>query len=182
MIVYHGSLAKFEQFDASKMGLNGTSEGKGFYFTDTRHIAEGYGHNGYLYTVEFNGKKPLSDTTLTVTKPELRKFLEALHKETEYLSNWGEVDYSGFNQVMEDALAGELDSSENDVDLIAGICNTSGNTGRALELVYEVLGFDSIITTEAQWGGEQTIYIALVNDIIEIKEVLALESSEYKAE
>lgn len=34
--VYHGSKAHFEKFDYSKMGLNGTAEGYGFYFTDKK--------------------------------------------------------------------------------------------------------------------------------------------------
>lgn len=170
MLVYHGSKEKFDTFDMSQIGLNGTSEGKGLYFTDTKSIAEGYGHKGYLYTVEFSGKKPLSETKVTISKSNLRKFLKVLDKETDYLSNWGDVSYSGFENVLNDAVESELGGSDNDVDLIAGICNASGSIEQTLEILYNVLGYDSIISG-AEWGGNQKIHIALVNDIIQIKQV-----------
>ena len=170
MIVYHGSKEKFERFHLENIGLNGTSEGKGIYFTDSASIAKGYGQNGYVYTVKFNGKKPLNELKLTISRQELRAFIEALDKEMDYLSNWGEVSFEGYESVMNAALEGEISSSDNDVDLISGICNTCGNIGRALEIVYETLGYDSIIT-DAEWGNNQKLYIALVSDIVEILKV-----------
>lgn len=170
MIVYHGSKEKFERFDLGKIGLNGTSEGKGVYFTNSVSIAQGYGGNGYLYTVKFNGKKQLNDKSLTISKEELRTLLEALDKEMDYLTNWGEVSFEGYEPVMDAALEGEINGVDNDIDLISGICNASGNVGRALEIVYETLGYDSIIT-DAEWGNGQILYIALVPDIIEIQKV-----------
>lgn len=170
MSVYHGSKEKFERFDLAKIGLNGTAEGKGIYFTDSLFIAEGYGRNGYLYTVKFNGKKQLSEQALIISKEELRAFLEALDNEMDYLANWGEISFEGYDCVMNAALEGEISGSDNDVDLIAGICNTSGNVGRALEILYETLHYDSIVT-DADWGNGQKLYIALVPDIIEIQKV-----------
>lgn len=170
MIVYHGSKEKFERFNLSKIGLNGTSEGKGIYFTNSETVAKGYGENGYLYTVKFNGQKHLNEQALTISENELRTFLETLDKEMDYLENWGEVSFEGYESVMNAAIEGELSGSDNDVDLVSGICNASGNVGRALEIVYETLGYDSIVT-DAEWGNGQKLYIALVPDVIEIQKV-----------
>jgi hypothetical protein len=170
MKIYHGSKHKFDLFDGSKIGTNGTLEGKGFYFTDEIRIAKGYAQDGYLYTAEFKGKKQLSGDKITIKKKELKNFLLELDKEMDYLSNWGEVAYTGIESLLEEAINGETSGVDNDIDLISSICNASGSTGRTLEILYEKLGYDSIIT-KGDWGGDQTIYIALVNEAVELLEI-----------
>lgn len=170
MKVYHGSPARFETFDYSKIGTNGTREGKGFYFTDRKGIASGYGEGGYLYTVNFKGQKSLSSDKLTISRNELKLLLTELDKETDYLSNWGDIEFEGLEKVLEEAIRGEYDSSDNDVDLIAGIANASGNMEASLMLVYKLFGFDSIVM-DSDWGNSTKVFIALVNDIIEIIEI-----------
>lgn len=177
MKVYHGSPARFEQFDYNRIGTNGTNEGKGFYFTDSARVARAYGENGYLYTVNFKGEKSLSNDTLTITRDELKEFLIELDKATEYLSNWGDVSYEGFESVLEEAVQGEYDVAESDVDLISGIANASGSMELSLTILQKQLGFDSIVM-DADWGNGQKIYIALVQDIIEIIEVEELKMNE----
>lgn len=174
MIVFHGSQQLFDTFDYGKIGLNGTSEGKGFYFTDSINIASRYGQNGYLYTVEFNGKKSLSSDKKTITRQQLKKYLLALDEKTEYLSNWGDKDYEGLEKVLNEAVRGEYEQSDNDVDLISGISNACGDMESSLSLVYELLGYDSIML-DAEWGNGQRIYIALTNDIINIVNVKELK-------
>jgi len=176
MIVYHGSKQLFDVFDYNKIGLNGTSEGKGFYFTDSIGVATGYGQGGYLYTVEFNGKKSLSSDKKTITRQQLKKYLLALHEKTDYLSNWGEVAYEGLKKVLNEAVRGEYEPSDNDVDIISAIANTSGNMEVSLSLVYKILGYDSIVL-DAEWGNGQKLYIALTNDIIEFVEVKELKKA-----
>jgi ADP-Ribosyltransferase in polyvalent proteins len=176
MLVYHGSKELFEVFDYSKIGTNGTMEGKGFYFTDSIGVASGYGDNGYLYTVEFNGKKSLDSEKKTITRQQLKKYLLVLHEETDYLSNWGEVGYEGLEKVLNEAVRGEYEQSDNDVDIISGIANASGNMEVSLSLVYKVLGYDSIVL-DAEWGNGQKLYIALTNDIIKIVDVKELKGS-----
>lgn len=170
MIVFHGSQQLFDTFDYSKIGLNGTSEGKGFYFTDSINVANHYGSNGYLYAVEFNGKKSLSSDKKTITRQQLKTYLLALDEKTEYLSNWGDKDSDGLEKVLNEAVRGEYDQSDNDVDLISGISNASGDLETSLSLVYKLLGYDSIIL-DAEWGNGQRLYIALTNDIITIVNV-----------
>lgn len=171
MLVFHGSKELFNVFDYNKIGLNGTMEGIGFYFTNKRAVAESYAKGGgHLYTVEFNGKKMLHGDKKTITRQQLKDYLKALDEKTEYLSNWGDKEYEGFEKVLMEAVRGEYEQSENDVDLISGIVHASGNAEVSLTLLYQLLGYDSIVV-DAEWGGSQRLYIALTNDIIKIVEV-----------
>lgn len=172
MLVYHGSNALFDTFDYQKIGTNATDEGKGFYFTNNIQIARGYAHEGYLYTVEFSGKKSLSSTSKTITKEQLRHYLLRLHTSIDYLSNWDDVSYRGLPNVLHHAVDSEYEASDNDVDLIAGIINLSGSAAVSLQVLYEMFEYDSIIV-DAKWGN-QCLYIALVNAIIQIVDVQPL--------
>ena len=176
-VVYHGSPADFNTFSLEFMGTNGTAEGYGFYFTDKRSIAEGYSQGlegqrsqekaGRLFEVYLDIKKPLSDTEVTISRSEFKKFLREMNKQVdedgeplEFLSNYGDVAWEGLNSVLNSAMASEYDGSDNDVNMISSIINGCGN----MELVYEVLrkttGYDGIIVENTTWGGDQTIYIA----------------------
>jgi hypothetical protein len=174
MLVFHGSKELFDVFDYNKIGLNGTMEGKGFYFTDKSSIAEGYAQGGVLYSVEFNGKKMLHSDKKTITRQHLKKYLKALDEKTGYLSNWGDKEYDGLEKVLNEAVRGEYENSDNDVDLISGIANASGDIEASLTLLYQLLGYDSIVV-DAEWGNGQRIYIALTNDIIRIVDVEELK-------
>lgn len=168
MIVYHGSKQKFDQFDYKYMGLNGTSEGFGFYFTDSKQIAEGYAYEGYLYTVDFVGKKPLSYTSKTITKEQLTRYLKRLDETGQYLANYGETEYEGFNKVLNDAVNNVYHYSDDDVEMICGICNAYGCKEEPLRELYNMFGYDSI-EVQAEWGiVPHKIYIATVHEAIQI--------------
>lgn len=172
MILYHGSPNQFEEFDYSKIGLNGTNEGKGFYFTDTKRIAEGYaGREGYLYTILWKGKKPLSYTEVTLTVQEFKKYILKLDEKLNYLSNWGEKEFEGVHSLLKKALMGEYKTAESDADMIGGIVNVSGSPEIALKTLHSLLGYDSIVIDSPEWGRGQKIYVALVQDAFEIESV-----------
>lgn len=174
-IVYHGSMVKFDKFDHTKIGLNATSEGYGFYFTDQKSIAEAYATNGYLYTVNFKGKKSLSSTEKTITKLQLKKFIEVLHNigECGFLWDYGDITTEGYNNVLAEAVRLEYNGNDNDVDLIASICNVYGNK-EPLRVLYHLFGYDHIKMI-AEWNhnldSDNVLYIALVNDIIDIVDI-----------
>lgn len=175
MIVYHGSSSKFEIFNFSKIGLNGTSEGKGIYFTDNKSIASGYAQNGFLYTVKLHMNKPLTLNENKISKAELRKVFQYLYNLDEYhLSNYGEVDFEGLEKVLNYAVENTY-NGRCDVDMLGGLITAIGDAEIVNNAVYEVLGYDSIIAVPKWRTDEQTLYIALINDIIEIKEVTEIK-------
>lgn len=173
-LVYHGSQALFDQFDYSKMGLNGALEGVGFYFTTKKHIGQVYGQHGYVYTVEFNGKKSLSSEKKTVTRTKLRDFIARLDAISGYLENYGDTSFEGYDRVLRRAVETEWGGNNNDVDIVSAICNAHGNKQLVLTELYKMYGYDHI-KVSADWGirdgVENGLYIALVLDIIKIVKV-----------
>ena len=174
-VVYHGSPADFNTFSLKHMGTNGTAEGYGFYFTDKKHIAENYtrgregqqtGDTGKLFEVYLDIKKPLSDTEVTMSRAEFRKFLIELNNQVDadgepldVLSNYGDVEWEGLNKVINYAMEIEYDGSDNDVNLVSSIINGTGNMEAVLDVLRKTTGYDGIIVNEASWGGDQTIYL-----------------------
>lgn len=188
-VVYHGTTnGNFNEFSYEYLGLNGTSEGKGFYFTDNIKYAEAYtgetntGMFGYskentivtkssqgkLFEVYLDIKKPLDSTKKTITKSQLAKFIKAIDSNgTGFLSNYGDVNYEGYNNILENALKNEYEYSDNDVDLIHSILNSSNmNFASFYEKLRDILGYDGIITEE---GARGTFYIVFNSN--QIKEV-----------
>lgn len=171
MKLYHGSPSKFDQFKPDFMRTNGTAEGIGFYFTTDKDIAEGYAHEGYLYTVEINGHKALSSEEITLTYEEVEKLILALDEKDEYLSNYGDKEWEGFEKVLNEAVNSTFDFCDNDVEIISGIYNTNGEDKEVLSMVYDLLGYDHYVVETPTWGEGQKIVIALTNEIIDILEV-----------
>lgn len=170
MEVFHGSPHKFKEFDYGRIRTNGTTEGVGFYFTDSESIARGYGDGGYLYVVDFQGKKALSDRKLTITKAEARKYIEELHKSADFLENYGEVEYQGYDTILAEALENEYGNCDTDTEFMGSLYNACGENEVVVTLLHSVLGYDHIVS-KPDWGGKQNLYIALTNDIIKIKKV-----------
>jgi hypothetical protein len=151
--VYHGSPNNFDQFNYEYIGNNGTSEGKGFYFTDIKSIAEGYAkrqNQGILYTVNLTINKPLNYTKKVITKLQLKKFIQAIDPSgAGYLSNWGEVEFEGYNNILNEAVNAEFIGSDNDTDIITGILNADGcGYIEFYKTLKKVLGYDGIIINE----------------------------------
>lgn len=171
-VVYHGSPADFNEFSLKYLGTNGTNEGYGFYFTDSKRIAEGYSKgegnsNGRLFETYLDIKKPLSDTEVTISRAQFKKLLIELNNQVDadgekldILSNYGDVEWEGLNKVLNYAIELEYDGNDNDVDIISSLVNSSGNLETVYRVLREVTGYDGIIVKEAEWGGDQTIYIA----------------------
>lgn len=175
-VVYHGSPADFNTFSLEYLGTNGTAEGYGFYFTDKKSIAENYsrghegqqnGASGKLFEVYLDIKKPLSDTEVTMSRAQFKKFLTTLNKQVDadgepldVLSNYGDVAWEGLNNVLNYAMEIEYDGSDSDVNLVHSIINGCGNMEVVLDVLRKTTGYDGIIVENATWGGDQKIYLA----------------------
>ena len=89
-IMYHGSPATFTVFDRRKAKSSGLY-GKGFYFTDSDTHARTYGNE---YQVYLKIENPLKPGGSTVTREQVRKFIEVLaENEDDYsIENYGTYD------------------------------------------------------------------------------------------
>ena len=175
--VYHGSPSDFNEFSLEYLGTNGTAEGYGFYFTDSKNVAEGYargteaqrhqGSNGRLYEVYLNITKPLSNTEVTMTRAEFKRFLREMNKQVDedgepldFLSNYGDVAWDGLNNVINLVTEIEYDGSDSDVNMIHSIINGCGSMETVFDVLRKTTGYDGIVVQDATWGGDQTIYVA----------------------
>ncbi len=167
-IAYHGSPKEFQDFSYEYLGTNGTAEGFGFYFTSDKKIAEGYAEGGMVKEVYLNINKPLSFNSLTITPKDLSIFLRRLDPDGQgYLSNWGEADFQGYENILNTAVEGELSGSDNDVDLISGIINGWGGSPESIyPILKQTLSYDGIIVKNPSWGKNQIIYIVFDNNQI----------------
>ena len=166
--MYHGTPFDFTQFSYNYVGTNGTALGKGFYLTDDIDMAKGFTKDGkepmQLYV---NITKPLSLDNKTISKQQFEKYIRAIGKTDEYyLTDYIDVDLVGFNQAVKAAVDGQYEYSDNDVDLIHGVLNTSTlDWEEGFRLLNEILGYDGVIkhydnAIDAA-KGPSNVYVAL---------------------
>ena len=169
MLVYHGSKELFTEFSYSRIGTNGTTEGQGFYFTDNLQVAKSYSDkDGYVYEVDFMGKKSLDSDRIAMKSSEIKKVLLALHSENDILSNWDDVECYGLNKVLNMAIENIM-LCNSDVEIYGSLCNMNGGIEDVAKTFNKVLGYDSIVV-KADWAN-QNIYIAMIPEIIRIVNV-----------
>lgn len=139
-IMYHGSNAQFTVFDKSKAKSSGLY-GKGFYFTDSASHAGTYGSRYEVYLDILN---PLQDGATTITRSQVRSYLEAIAENEDYsIENYGTYDIDAvLNIVM------GKDKSADAFKVIQDINATAvGDMVEAAELFNTVNGtnFDGIV-------------------------------------
>jgi hypothetical protein len=165
---YHGSPQEFQEFSYEFMGSTGTAEGFGFYFTSDKSVAEMFADGGMLKKSILEINKPLNFEGRTISEDEFAHFLRTLDPTGEdYLSNWGDVNYEGYEQVVRTAVEGEMSGSDNDVDLISGVIQASGGDAESVyKVLKQALGYDGIIVNNPNWGGNQVVYVVFDNSQI----------------
>lgn len=164
-VLYSGSPNLFTKFDRKFIGTNATMEGRGFYFTSNKKIAEGYAENGYLYEVFVNVGKNISYDKKTLTKTQIKTLINNLEdKGIDILSNWGDVSYDGKNKVLNEALNAYYDN-DNDVDIINGMFNDIGQDYTLYDELIK-MGYRGTEIKSANWGEGQKIVVSFSpNDI-----------------
>ena len=151
LVVYHGSPNDFTVFSYKFNNSNGQADGRGFYFTDNRSYAEGYqSDGGKLFEVYLSLQNPLNPKELTITKPELRKIINAIDPDGDGISNYAE-DSRGYPgaawriRALDSAVNAIYDSSENNADIIGELYSSFGG-GTVLEEVRRISGYDGFMT------------------------------------
>lgn len=167
-VVYHGTPFDFNKFSYDFVGANGTALGKGFYLTDSLSMAKGFSKEGkepmQLYV---NITNPMSLNEKTISKQQFKEYIKAVAKADEYyLYDYIDVDLVGFSNAINAAVDGQYEYSDNDVDLIHGVLNTSTlNWEEGFRILNKVLGYDGVIKHYDNGidaaEGSSDVYVAL---------------------
>ena len=136
-VMYHGSPNEFTVFDIKKAKSSGLY-GKGFYFTNS---ASHGGTYGKLYEVYLSIQNPLTPGGSTVTRTQVRKFIEAVaENEDDYsIENYGTYDV---NEILRGVYRKDAFAVIQDVNATA-----IGDMVEAVKLFNNVNGttFDGIV-------------------------------------
>lgn len=131
--VYHGSNNKFapanikpySREDYYSKQSNGTANGFGVYVTTNLQTALQYGQYLYIYTVPKDVTKyflPLSSSKITLKREQVENLITAIQEsDNEFLTNYGDIDYEGYEPVFNEAVSDTIDSSKSDIDIISGL-------------------------------------------------------------
>lgn len=172
--VYHGTQARFNVFDESKIGsANGRSEGSGFYFTTDRTIAEGYQRNGgNVISAYLKIRKAIDYNQKAFSTLQIRKLLKAValteakdsldgNWKDGFLANYGDTYSRGIDSIVAEASSYFTDESTA-LDQIGGIIGSGVDPATVNEALSSSLGYDAFFSKgfsgEGKKGGD--IYVA----------------------
>lgn len=157
LIVHHGTDAEFHEFSSKFIGQLGTQHGQGFYFTSNKKFAENFGKN--IKSFFLNIRKPLSTNELTLSYNDCIKLMDAVDKkqceaDPEFgygiLSDYGDIDTDGRENVLKSAVDLEYSSSDNDVEIVGSLINASGDYNIVVNTLYNLFGYDGIMCPEKE--------------------------------
>lgn len=165
---YHGTDANFEKFDSKYMGTHGTNEGYGFYFATDKNIARTFG--SILYTCELDIKKAISNHKKTIKKPMIAKIISYLNELSggEYLTNYGDVDYEGYNKVFGEAVNSVYNYCDTDTEMFGDLVSANGGFENVANAFIHY-GYNSMIDDNPDWGVNRDYKIIVMFDNNDIK-------------
>jgi hypothetical protein len=179
--VFHGGEDGFTVFDWNKMGKQGTSEGKGFYFTNDESLASGYAdrHGGRLMRAYLRDAKPLDGGRKTITKPQAKKILADIHRTAEAseqysspLYNYGDVEREGLEKVIREAADNIVSYSEDDVSMIAGLINGGADPQITYDSVYKITGKSGVIENDAWGRSGHKVFVATSQNNVKLADTI----------
>lgn len=180
LVVYHGTKAQFEEFAGEKIGQSGTSEGVGFYFTNDRNIAAGYGdvmsvylkleHPVYAYAQVFLAEdydgdldimeanaEMIRDASMQVLEDLKAKGYEFYDETTSQMADiYTETDYDSLVNTIEMYIKDGIKAEEYDE-------NKLYNDIR--EAIIKEFGFDGFKTKRYN-NSDAAVYVALMSNQI----------------
>jgi len=187
-VVYHGTGAKVTDsfiFDYSRLGEHGTSEGAGFYFTENGEIADSYNNDGSTLDVYLSIKKPLAYDADGFSHHELKKILKAFAKseaeqdemdiEDGFLSNYADVRRTGIDAAISDAADSLMGVKA--IDQIGSLIINNTDTEIINRAVYDVTGYDGIVSDGFANQGGDKIYVAFFPEQIKSTKAIKYDSS-----
>lgn len=148
--MFHGTPNFYMNFfDSSRIGENGTARGFGMYLTDNINYASSYTSNSGKMIVAFvNITKPMSDTSVTVTREQVEKFIRRyVDRDGDGLLGASGIDaYSDYDGAVKATLDRLFEYEKNDVDIINEMYVNSGLEYRDFfNAVNRFFGFDGAL-------------------------------------
>ena len=132
LVMYQGASEDFTVFDRKKSSY-ANLYGRGFYFTKSENHAKQYGDIRAYY---LNINHPVSTTETTITKAQLRKFLQAVIENEDY-----SFENYGYDATVDSVLQSTYGKS--DFLMLNDVSQTAiGDLVEAVELFNEVNGTD----------------------------------------
>ena len=149
LVMYQGASEDFTVFDRKKSSY-ANLYGRGFYFTKSESHASQYGNTRAYY---LNIKHPVSTTETTITKAQLRKFLQAVIENEDY-----SFENYGYDATVDSVLQSTY--GKNDFLMLNDVSQTAiGDLVEAVELFNEVnrTDYDGIVlsTETVTFNSEQ---------------------------
>jgi hypothetical protein len=189
--VYHGTQAKFNVFDESKIGsANGRSEGSGFYFTTDQSIAEGYQRNGgNIISAYLKVEKPLDYNQKPFSALQIKKLLKAValteakdsfdgNWKDGFLANYGDTYSKSIDSIVAEA-ATYFTNEESALDQIGGIIGSGVDPSSVNTALTSSLGYDAFFSSgfsgEGNRGGD--IYVAMRSNQIKSADAVTRDES-----
>ena len=139
-MMYRGGNEEFTVFDRKKSKYSNLY-GRGFYFTDSESHAKQYGAAKEYYLNIIN---PVSTTESTISKQQLKKFLEAVAENEDDFS----FENYGYGATVESVLTSVYSKERSDFNMLYDVSQTAiGDMVATVELFNEVNGtnFDGLI-------------------------------------
>lgn len=168
LVVYHGTRGAFTVFDYSKIGEQGRAEGAGFYFTNNRSVASGYGQPMEVY---LSIQKPMAYDAKPFSTSVVQKIVARvaeLESQDEggdiadgFLANFGDVRSEGLKRVIKTA-ADMIAADETALDQLSGIVGSGVRPQFVNQATRDVTGFDGVVASGFSNAGdaENRIYVA----------------------
>lgn len=165
--VFHGSPSQFNEFSYEFMGQNGSSEGKGFYFTNNRNMARAYANEakgGHVMEGYLRLGNPLSNSKKTLTQAKVKHLLRAVDPSGDnVLSNYDTsgVGYPGkawYKRALNEAAASIMESCNSDSEILSEIAN-SGAGVEEVARAARGMGYDGYVVSDKYKGA--IVYVAL---------------------
>ncbi len=168
LVVYHGTRNEFTTFDYSRIGEQGRAEGAGFYFTNSKDVASGYGAPMEVFLTI---KKPLAYDAKPFNSATLQKIvsrvaeLEAADEGGDiadgFLANFGDVRSEGLKRVIKTA-ADMIAADETALDQLSGIVGSGVRPQFVNQATRDVTGFDGVVANgfSNAGGTENRIFVA----------------------
>jgi hypothetical protein len=182
-VMYRGDRENVEVFDRKKSSYSNLY-GRGFYFTKSKAHASQYGNTRAYY---LDIKHPVSTTETTITKPQLRKFLEAVIDNEDY-----SFENYGYGATIDSVLNSIYGKS--DFLMLNDISQTAiGDLVEAIELFNEVNGTDydgfildtetvifnseqAKLTTNKNPTSNPNVNFSLIDTVEETKDLIAVHN------